>query len=41
MLDVKDEKLWKEVWKYKIDGDFKNINEAVVDLIKKGISRRK
>jgi hypothetical protein len=36
ILDV-DEETWKEVLKYKIDEDLSNNNEAVVDLIKKGL----
>ncbi len=36
LLDCED-KLWNEVLKYKIDKAFKNNNEAVVDLIKKGL----
>lgn len=37
ILDV-DEELWKRVLKFKIDKDLKNNNEAVVELIKKGLS---
>lgn len=37
ILDV-DEKLWKEVLKYKIDNDLKNNNEAVLKLIQKGLT---
>lgn len=40
VLDV-DEETWKEVLKYKIDHDMKNNNEAVVDLIKKGLKKSK
>ena len=40
ILDV-DEELWKEVLKYKIDNDLKNNNEAVVNLIKKGLNHKK
>lgn len=36
VLDV-DNETWKEVLKYKIDNDFRNNNEAVVKLIKKGL----
>lgn len=36
ILDI-DEKTWKEVLKYRIDRDLKNNNEAVVELIKKGL----
>jgi len=36
ILDV-DEETWKEVLKYKIDREFKNNNQAVVNLIKKGL----
>ena len=32
-----DNTLWKEVLKYKIDMGFKNTNEAVLDLIKRGL----
>ena len=38
-LDI-DEKTWKEVLKYKIDHDFKNNNETVVHLIRKGLASR-
>jgi hypothetical protein len=38
ILDV-DEKLWKEVLKYKIDNDLKNNNEAVKKLLEKGLKR--
>ena len=37
ILDT-DDKIWKKVLKYKIDNGFKNNNEAVLDLIKKGLS---
>ena len=36
ILDI-DEETWKEVLKYKIDKGFKNNNEAVGVLIKKGL----
>jgi hypothetical protein len=36
ILDI-DEETWKEVLKFKIDGDLANNNEAVVKLIKKGL----
>lgn len=36
ILDV-EEKLWKEVLKFKIDQDLKNNNEAVNELIEKGL----
>jgi len=39
LLDC-DDKLWNEVLKYKIDKGFKNNNEAVIDLIKKGLKVR-
>jgi len=35
-----DDKLWNEVLKYKIDKGLKNNNEAVVDLIKKGLKNK-
>jgi len=35
-----DEKLWKEVLKYKIDNNLKNNNEAVIKLIEKGLKGR-
>jgi len=38
ILDV-DENTWKEVLKYKIDKDLKNNNDAVVELIKKGLKK--
>ncbi|MDP9288177.1 MAG: hypothetical protein M3P08_08270 [Thermoproteota archaeon] len=40
ILDV-DEDIWKDVLKYKIDTEFANNNEAVVDLIKKGLNKKK
>lgn len=39
ILDV-DEKLWKEVLKYKIDSDSKTNNEAVKKLIEKGLKSK-
>lgn len=36
-LDVKDEELWKEVLRYKIDSGLKNLNDVVVELIGKGL----
>lgn len=39
ILDI-DEETWKEVLKFKIDYDFKNNNDAVVDLIKKGLKNK-
>ena len=32
-----DQQLWNEVLKHRIDCGFRNNNEAVVDLIKKGL----
>ena len=40
ILDT-DDKIWKKVLKYKIDNSFKNNNEAVLDLIKKGLENGK
>lgn len=40
IIDVKQE-VWKNVLRYKIDHDMRNNNEAVVDLIKKGLRVRK
>ena len=37
ILDT-DDKFWKKVLKYKIDNNFKNNNETVIDLIKKGLN---
>lgn len=34
-----DEKLWKEVLKYKIDNNLKNNNEAVKKLLEKGLKK--
>lgn len=39
LLDC-DDKLWNEVLKYRIDKSFKNNNEAVLDLIKKGLAKK-
>ena len=39
ILDI-DEETWKEVQKYKIDEDIKNNNDAVIDLIKKGLKKK-
>lgn len=36
-LDVEDEELWKEVQKYKLDHGLANNNEAVIELLKKGL----
>ena len=36
ILDV-DEKLWREVLKFKIDARLKNNNEAVVRLLRKSL----
>jgi hypothetical protein len=36
ILDADDD-LWKEVLKFKIDNDLNNNNEAVIELIKKGL----
>ncbi len=40
ILDT-DNKMWNKVLKYKIDKGFKNNNEAVLDLIKKGLENGK
>jgi hypothetical protein len=37
ILDI-DENTWKDVLKFKIDNDLKNNNEAVVTLIKRGLT---
>ena len=37
ILDCED-KLWREVLKFKIDYGLKNNNEAVIKLIKKGLN---
>ena len=39
ILDI-DNETWKEVQKHKIDCNLKNNNDAVVDLIKKGLSKK-
>ena len=39
ILDV-DEKLWKEVLKFRIDQNLKNNNEAVIKLIEKSLKSR-
>lgn len=36
-----NEKLWKDVLKFKIDNNLKNNNEAVNELIKKGLKSKK
>jgi hypothetical protein len=38
ILDVED-KLWREVLKFKIDYGLKNNNEAVIKLIEKGLKK--
>lgn len=38
ILDV-DNDLWDKVLKFRIDKKFKNNNEAVIDLIKKGLKK--
>lgn len=38
-LDV-DEDLWKEVLHFKIDCGVKNNNEAVIELIKRGLKKK-
>ena len=40
LLDCED-KFWNEVLKYKIDSGLKNNNEAVIDLIKKGLKQKR
>ena len=37
ILDIDDD-IWKNVLKFKIDNDLKNNNEAVVTLIKRGLT---
>jgi len=37
ILDI-DNETWKEVLKYKIDNDLNSNNEAVIKLIKKGLT---
>jgi len=39
IVDI-DNETWKDVQRYKIDCDLKNINEAVVSLIKKGLKKK-
>jgi len=39
ILDI-DEKLWEDVLIYKIRSKLKNNNEAVVELIKKGLKQK-
>lgn len=39
ILDI-DEETWKDVLKFKIDQDLKNNNEAVINLIKKGLKSK-
>ncbi|MBS3115650.1 hypothetical protein J4482_03375 [Candidatus Woesearchaeota archaeon] len=39
ILDA-EEKLWNEVLKYKIDSKAKTNNDAVIDLIKKGLKKK-
>lgn len=38
ILDCED-KLWREVLKYKIDFGLKNNNEAVIELIQRGLKK--
>jgi len=38
ILDI-DEETWKEVRKFKIDSGLRNNNEAVVELIQRGLKR--
>jgi len=38
ILDI-DEETWKKVLKFKIDADFKRNNDAVVELIKRGLKQ--
>ena len=38
ILDI-DEDAWKKVLKYKIDYGLKNNNQAVIDLIQKGLKK--
>jgi len=40
ILDV-DNDLWDKVLKFKIDKKFNNNNETVIDLIKKGLEKRR
>lgn len=39
ILDI-DEETWKQVLKYKIDANLNNNNEAVIQLIKKGLKQK-
>ena len=39
ILDI-DEKIWDEVLIFKIKSKFKNNNEAVVELINRGIKKK-
>ena len=32
-----DDKMWKDVLKFKIDKDYVNNNEALIELIKRGL----
>lgn len=34
-----DDKLWNEVLKYRIDKGLKNNNEAVIELLQKGLKK--
>ena len=38
ILDA-NEDLWKEVLKFKIDNDLNTNNEAVIELIKRGLTK--
>ena len=38
VLDI-DEETWREVQKYRIDQELKRNNEAVVELIKRGLKK--
>ena len=40
ILDV-DEELWKQVSHFKIDWGAKSYNDAVVELIKRGLGKKK
>jgi len=35
-----EEKLWKEVLKFRIDNNLKNNNEAVIKLIERGLKNK-
>ncbi|MEK6922181.1 MAG: hypothetical protein AABX08_00075 [Nanoarchaeota archaeon] len=39
ILDV-DEELWKDVLKFKIDYGARNVNQAVLELIKRGLKKK-